>query len=537
MATALEAPARTDAPSRIPRPNLATLLFLFLLAIVYCRPLADLDFAWQIRTGAEVVRDGPLHITDSFTYTIAGKQLPDFEWLYEVTLWGVWSLFGYGGLHLAKTFCVLAPLALVAWRLRRERVARHLILAALAVAVLALIPTWNLRPFVCTTLGLLLLSGWLHDHCTGRRPLSWETPLLMLLWANCHPGVITGQGLIVGAIGWEWLNRGLRWQTPLSRASCWRLTLFGGLGLVASLVCPGPLERLRYTFNPDLAHPIMRGFVEMQPLYVFALRPPFLAALIYVVAALVLVSVVLRFRRYRLWEVALLAGTALLANVAFRSAQDWLLIMLTVGAPHVAALFLQAARWHRRRRRCDSFTCGFAVAWQCDRLARHVAGTPGFRFQRGWALTLVLLLSVFSLTPMLAGSIPRTHGKDWPEAALDFIEEHDLRGRFFSNPNHGTYLVWRRGPERALCYVDTRGFYFPPRLLEDSYHIPHLGDAWQERLRRVLDQGTDYFLLETDGPPGALWQALAAEVSPLYRDEQTVLVEAGAVRRWLDARP
>src|SRR5438034_1393558 len=146
-----------------------------------------------------------------------------------------------------------------------------LLLALLLLAVwlrpfadLDLIPTWNLRPFYCTTIGLLLLSGWLHDHCAGRRRLSWEVPLLMLLWGNTHPGVITGQGLLAGAIAWEWLNRRLKVNPPLDSKACWRLTWFGGLGLLASLICPDPVGRLRYTFNPDLVHPIMRGFVEMQ---------------------------------------------------------------------------------------------------------------------------------------------------------------------------------------------------------------------------------------------------------------------------------
>src|SRR5439155_3374787 len=106
---------------------------------------------------------------------------------------------------------------------------------SLAVAILVFIPAWNLRPFYLTTIGLLLLSGWLHDHCRGRRSLSWETPLLMLLWGNTHPGVITGQGLLAGAIVWEWLNRWVRLNPPLGSAACWRLTVVGGLGLLASL--------------------------------------------------------------------------------------------------------------------------------------------------------------------------------------------------------------------------------------------------------------------------------------------------------------
>jgi len=490
------------------KPNVLSLLLLLLLLAVYWRPFADLDFAWQVRTGGDIVRSGRLRVEDSFTYTIAGKQLPDFEWLYEVGLWAVWTTCGYGGLHLLKTFCVLTPLLLLVLRLRKEGVGRSAIVASVTVAVLALIPTWNLRPFSCTTIGLLLLSGWLHDHCTGRRPLSYATPLLMLVWANTHPGVITGQGLLAGAIAWEWLNRWLCFNTPLEKRACWRLTGVGGLGLLASLVCPGPLERLRYTFNPDLAHPVMRGFIEMQPTWRFALAPPFLTALAYGVAALVLLTLVRRLRAYRLWEVALLAGLTLLANFALRSLQDWLLVMLALGVPHLVALC-----------RLDG--------------VKDALNGPAFHFQPRWALAFLLMLSMFSLTPALARLVPRRHGKDWPTGAVDYIERHDLRGNFFSSPNHGAYLVWRRGPDRARCYVDTRGFFFPPRLLEDSALVPQLGDDWPQRLRRVVNAGTDYFLLETNGPAGALWHTLQGHVTPLYLDADTVLLGAEQLRPWL----
>lgn len=507
--------------SSLSPPNLLTLLVLLVLLAAWLRPFADLDFAWQVRTGGAIVHNRSLHVEDSFTYTIAGQTLPDFEWLYEVVLWVVWNLSGYGGLHLLKMLCVVIPLVLVGRRLRIEGVGWHAVWLSLAVAVLALIPTWNLRPFGVTTVGLLLLSGWLRDHCVGRRALSWQTPLLMLLWGNSHPGVITGQGLLAGAIAWEWLNRWLRLNSPLEPSACWRLTIVGGLALLASLACPDPVGRLRYTFNPDLAHPIMRGFVEMMPLHWHALRPPHLAGVIYLVAALVAWTLVRRFRAYRLWEVALLAGVALLGSYAFRSAQDCLLVMLAVGVPHAVALYRRAA---------PRGVPG--LLWRVERSAKRTLTAPAFRFQPGWVLLLVACLSGFSLSPWFM-LLPRSHGTDWPAGAIAYIEREGLRGDFFCNPNHGAYLVWERGPRAARCYVDTRGFFFPPRLLEDSYHVPNMGDDWNGRLRRVLEAGTDYLLLETRGPGGALWQAMQGEVRPLYVDEEIALIDAAQVRVWI----
>src|SRR5207244_5464854 len=133
-----------------------------------------------------------------------------------------------------------------------------------------------------------------------------------------------GQALLAGAIAWEWLNGWLKIQPPLEGAACRRLTWVGSLALVASCISPHPLERLLYPFRPELAHPIQRIFAEMQPLYRTLWQPPFTVVLVYLVAALVGIGVVLRFRHYRLWEVMLLLGLAGLATVAALSVGAWM---------------------------------------------------------------------------------------------------------------------------------------------------------------------------------------------------------------------
>jgi hypothetical protein len=506
-------------------PNLTSLALIVLLAANYFGTFADLDFTWQIRTGERIVELGQLRTPEAFSYTIAGHLVPDFEWLYEVILWLVWSEFGYGGLKLLKTVLVVAPLLILALRLRREGVRPHGILLSLFVAIAVVNSVWNLRPLYCTTIGLLLVSGMLHEHCAGRRPLSWWLPGVMLLWSNLHPGVITGQGLLLGAIAWEWLNRLVKLNNPLSRQACWRLTLIGGLGLAATFASPDPIDRLLYPFRPELAHPIQRIFAEMQPLHFFILKPPYLTNLAYVVAFLVGLTIVFRFRQYRLWELALLAGLAGLANLAFRSLQDWFMVMLALGVPHMGALFRDAV--HRDRRRF----------WVVSLLRVHHAcklalNGPLFRFQKFWPAAALVLLVVISLIPPLARVMPLQDAPEWPEAALDHMEKSGVQGRFFGPADYGSYLTWRLG-DRARSYVDTRGFFFPPTLIEDSHFIPQLTPDWRARLDRVLNHyHTDYFLLETNGPRGQFWRALQPHVGkPLFLDEQTVLISAEQVRR------
>jgi hypothetical protein len=522
-----------DRPPWKQMPNGFSLVLIVMLTVNYFVPFADLDFAWQIRTGERIVKTGQLQPPEAFTYTIAGHTVPEFEWLYEVVLWQIWSVFGYGGLKLLKTILVAAPLLLLALRLRKEGIRWHGIALALLTAVFVLSRSWNLRPLFCTTIALLIVTGWLHDHCHGRRQLSWLLPPFMLLWGNLHPAVILGQVLLAGAIAWEWLNRWWQLNSPLDPSACRRLTVIGGFGLAASCVSPHPLERLLYPFRPEVAHPIQRIFAEMQPLYRILWQPPYSIVLVYLVAAVAGMTIVLRFRQYRLWEIGLLLALTVLANRAARSLQDWTFIMLALGSPHLAALLKQAAKKNPSVFSAAPIHNALYGLFRVERSCKRMFNTPLLRFQWFWPVAAFVVLAVVSLIPPLGREMPIQNATTWPVAALDWFEAQGWHGRFFGPPDYGSYVGWRLG-ERGKCYVDTRGFFFPPELLEDSNTLPQLGPEWPRRLERVLGYGTDYFLLETTGPRAQFWRALQPFVDqPLYRDGQTVLLTAAQVRQAL----
>jgi hypothetical protein len=510
-------------------PNAVSLLVVALLAANYFSPFADLDFSWQVRTGEEVLRTGDPTPPDAFSYTINGRRVPEFEGIYGAALWLVWTACGIGGLKLLRVVVTAAPLLLVGLRLRREGVRWRGVAAALLVLVLVEAPAWNLRPLYLSTIGLLLVSGWLHDHCTGRRPLPWALPLVMLAWANLHPGVIMGQGLLVGAVGWEWLNCRARLNAPLDAAACRRLTLIGGLGLAATFVSPDPIGRLLYPFSPEAHHAILRSIPEMKPLHAFLLEPPYTAGLVYVVAVLTAWAVFRCFRQFRLWEVALLAGLAWLGCRAFRGVLDWLPVMLTLAVPHLARMLPAVAA---RARRAGAVLPRLLV--RLDRFGKRLLHAPLFRWQWTWPAAAVAALAVLSIIPPVSRAMPVRDNPDWPVAAADWMDAHALDGRVFAAPDDAAYLMWRRPGVR--CYADTRFLFFPSELVEDCQYLPQLTPDWPERLQRVRSFGTDYFLLKTTGPAGALWHAVRPHVGqPLYLDDRVVLLTTDQVAGGLEA--
>lgn len=486
-------------------PNVLTLGTMAFLLIWCLSPFTDLDFTWQIRTGEQIVRTGELRGVDEFSYTIKGRRVADFEWLYEVILYGLWTVTGAAGLKILKAILLAIPMILIAVHLQRQKVPDLFIFVCLASAALVLFPGWNLRAMSVTTIGILLTVMTLHDHCWAKRPLPWWLPMVYLLWANMHPGVIAGLGILFLAVCWVSLNQLARWTTTLPRSAWLRLMVISALCFLASLIAPDPLDRFLYPLNPDLRHPIMKIFTEMQPLASFVFDLPITVILSYLVMALVLLTLVWRTSQYRGWEILTLVALGCLANFSIRSLADWYYTMLLLGtAPLLSLLRID----HKLQK-----------------------SNPLLKLQPRWLLASVAF--VIAITILVAPYQPLiAETCACPESAVEFIESRQIEGTFFCSTTNGSYLGWRlKG--RVQVYVDTRGFFFPPRLLEDSHQIPRMENQWLERLEEILsDRPPDFFLLENSGANGELWRNMPHDqMVVLFEDSQVGLIETEQMQK------
>jgi hypothetical protein len=140
------------------------------------------------------------------------------------------------------------------------------------------------------------------------------------------------------------------------------------------------------------------------------------------------------------------------------------------------------------------------------------------------------VLALVSLFPW-GNRMPFRELQEWPSSAVSWIEVNGLPSpapwKICSGINEGSYLIWRL-PGQALVHADTRGFYYPGDILEDSYYLPLADSEWQQRLNRVLARGSEYFLLPADC---ALWQKMKRHIeAPLFLDDKSVIVTANQVQ-------
>ena len=201
----------------------------------FYRPLWDGDFYWHLAVGREMWTTHHFLKTETFSFTEPGRPWYNFEWLFQVLAYFLWSLGGEVLLVAATSAAGTATLALMyrIARLSGGQAVHFSLIALLALPLFA--ERVRLRPELCS---LLLIP------CLLEVLLRWASPpglplgracaavgVLFLIWAQCHAGWVFGLLVIMAFTAGRTLDRFVRRESP-------REPLRGGLLLAATaLVC------------------------------------------------------------------------------------------------------------------------------------------------------------------------------------------------------------------------------------------------------------------------------------------------------------
>ncbi|MFL5733592.1 MAG: hypothetical protein ACJ78Q_10365, partial [Chloroflexia bacterium] len=188
---------------------LAGLLIIFVGLVTFVAP-TDPDVWWHLRNGKLILDSGvPSH--DVYSFTAQGRPWLVQEWLTEVVMYGLNSLFGYGVLSLL--FGLLQAVGgLAVYLLVRGRGAgRVLSLLLMMLYFVFATPSWGVRPQVLTAvfLGGFYLALTAYKLNPAHIRLLYALPPAMLLWTNLHASYFMGIALIAVFIVGEFANNRL----------------------------------------------------------------------------------------------------------------------------------------------------------------------------------------------------------------------------------------------------------------------------------------------------------------------------------------
>jgi len=422
------------------------LLGIFVLAV---RNVTDPDVWWHLRTGELMFANHQVFHADPYSFTKAGQPWVDHEWLSQLLIFGLYQVSSWTGLILGFAVFITVTFFLVFLRCTGQP---YIAGAMTAWAAVASVPSWGVRPQMCTlllaSLSLLVLEG-----SAKKASRLWWMPLLLLFWVNLHAGFAVGIALmgifLIGdaldqAFGFEMPGLGRFRRLSLALVSCVAVVPLNPFGLAMYRY---PLEtihsRAMLAYIGEWASPDFH-------------QGRYAAFLLMMLATMALAAI--SPLRLRPSQLLLLAG---MSYAALRSVRHIPLFVL-VAAPILSELLSAALESWRKAGR-------FGKSQPLTRWKLLVNALILAAFLVFWGVRIRVVLQ----------EQPESEAKQFPARAVAFLKAHQLPQPVMNHYNWGGYFIWKLFPDYRV-YIDGRADLYGDAFMEEfasAYFVK--GENWR----------------------------------------------------------
>jgi hypothetical protein len=447
---------------------LRTILCLAILVTCGLTPIQT-DTWWQLRAGRDMATSGRVLLTDTYSHTASGSYWVNHEWLAELVFYGMYRV---GGLGLLTLFCgvLIAAGWMVSWAMRSGPVRPAFVL--FLCALVSSSGWWEPRPHAFSLL-FIPLTLFLIE----RNKYAW-LPLVFLVWAQSHGGVLLGLALLMTGLTAKLLVDRESWKRALAAAAACVLAMTATpLGLHFWTEIPRSLSRInQYTLDewmrPGLTEGVLIPFWGIAAIYPLALARS-----------------LWRSRRLDPRDVSLHACALVL-------------LVAALGAVRNVGPFLMLA--------CPALT----RVWG---LAASPAGSDAAA-DRTRPNLVIQVVAVAGVVMILAiayrDNWPRLKWTPMPAPAVAALRE--CPGNLYNRYDEGGMLLWF-APERKV-FLDGRQDPFPPALVLEHIEMETGKRGYRETFLR---HDIRCVFLPVTSPVAS--QLSANEWRQLYRDPQWIV--------------
>ncbi len=440
----------------------APILVAALAAAFTIHRIEDFDTWFHLAAGRLMVRTWTWPASNTFSLTAPDYPWIDLHWIFQLLLYGAWSLGGdNGAIAFAAASMVATTLVLygVARRFVPPTAAAFLVAMALFVSSPRFVPRPELVSFLLFAVYLMILESYPRN----RRAL-WLLIPLQILWTNTQGIFAVGLALI----GCYWLGatlaflplpRGWKKESSLSFDDWRRLSIVLGLATLGCLLNPWgiagalfPFELLpRVTGNSLFSSRIG----EFRPPLASGFAPPLVYTWLTMLGVSGL-SFLLNAGRWHLGRLLAVVAFGYLSTLSLRNVAFFGWIAVPAIAANLGPLL-------GARRLPSRLTATLALA----------------------SLTAIVLLTGAVVTNQLARvmAIQREFGfgvsrARFPVDAVAFLDRVGVTGRAFNCLAMGGYLAWTRPEDRV--FVDGRLEAFPEDVFRGYFRVMDDPTSWPQ---------------------------------------------------------
>jgi len=429
-------------------------------------------------------------VTNTYSYTDAGHEWVNHEWLGQFILNKTYTHCGAAGLLALKLLLGLCVVAVIHVRARQTRPDGGVFVLWLLLVVSTMGYGFSTRPhhftYLMTAIFLLLLK----QYQRGRLYPLVVFPLLAVVWTNLHGAFFIGIILIVTFVLAELLKAGFRREGALAPIRIAALVLAAAACVAVSLVNPYGVRIWSFIFTSAAkTRTYLSEWAPFNPVAHFYDHVDFMVLVVLTAVALVLTK-----RRRDFSDVAVLI---LAAVSAFGMRRNIPLFAITAGiiaTPYVDSVARDAIVRLRER---------FHPAVLAGVLAGFTVLCAGYGFRINKHAPLEI-------------EIPPER---FPVETVAFMKEHHIEGNAIVFFDWAEYCIWHLYPG-CRVFVDGRFLSaYDEQTLDDYLNFLYLGENWDTALK---DYPTDIVLLHPDNPASEL-MAYQDDWTLAYRTDIAVL--------------
>lgn len=420
-----------------------SLFFFAVIALIFLAKaliLLDPDFGWRLRAGEYIIKNG-IPKTDIFSYTMPSFQWVDHAWSQSALFYIIFSVFGYLGLGLVYTLCVLGSIYVAAKLIVKDyddakffkktglmiRTGfSHPIFLEISpklLGKLAYFPVLILASLFLTFFGVRVqVASWLafsilvYILFEPKRLDKYKFffPLLFWIWANLHGSFLSG----LVSVGIYFVLKWYR-ERKVNRVEL----LAGVLSGLVTLVNPYGVGIWREVFSSILDSKLRWSIVEWMPaLTMFDLGMMLMIG--------ISCTLVWRYRKkFLLEEKGLFLAFLFEALSSRRHLPLWGIVAFVLLSRSVSYLWMESRKVKSGEKR---FGQVYTVIWVVSAVIFLVQAFFSFR------------------EAFYVGEL----GSFYPKSAVKYLTDNLPKGEIFSVYGWGGYLIWKL-PEKQV-FVDGR---------------------------------------------------------------------------------
>ncbi len=231
---------------------------IFLCFFTTFKITGDDDVFWHLATGKYILQTHEVPSTDIFGYMTQGQEWMPFEWGWDVITYTIYTFSGYNGISVFRTILFLLIFYIYLLILRKFKISYTISIISLFFLAFAIIDRLSPRPHIMSYLAFVLLLLIIVQYRyinRGKHKILFFIPLIFLVWANMHMGIIAGMFLLSIYVLSEIIIyfRGNRVYSkefpPLSKPDLVRLLLIFSASVLVMFINPNFYQTYLYAYN------------------------------------------------------------------------------------------------------------------------------------------------------------------------------------------------------------------------------------------------------------------------------------------------